>query len=391
MKKIFFVFAIFSLIFVARAAEISGFKVTVMTDKSNGETLISWTKISDQEILLNTDGYAIQWNENLSKITNQEPANRFVDHQKDNITILPSTVHIEKGKTYYFRIYTYKDFPAAERKPPVLTNGSKIFKFVLDKVGNQVKAEKDADNYLEPNDPVIVAPSSSSSGGEEIEKFRAITSQELDTSAILQWSNNNTLASSEFDGFIILVSDKNDFSNKLIEFVAGKGTTSFLAKGLAAATKYFSRGYFYKNTAGEKIKFGEGPILEFTTLAAFSEEKKRNIESMKTRKSGIGKILNELESKNLVVDISTGETTNISNSSSNNSSTNSTNNSTSSTSTNNSNSENAVSTPTDVDSIVNFFEKIDTKKIASISDANKILREIDILKNKLKNKIRTLK
>ncbi|MCF7830564.1 hypothetical protein K9M41_01020 [Candidatus Gracilibacteria bacterium] len=267
MKRFLFlgiVAATFWPIFNTQAAEITNVEIR----PAESTTIIEWDALSDT-ILYQTNGYAIQWDSNQNKMTNQDIAN-IRQYTKTSTNFLNvRTATFEPNEVYYLRVYTY----LKDGRTTILSNGSKLYKFKFkhDQLDGDVEV-------LESNDPIIANNSSDGSSFE----FGKLRVAPYDTYATFSWSRPD-LIKSEFDGIKILVSETASFSNPLVELKTGQDITSGKVAGLTPEKTYYAKPYFYKNVAGEQQNFGDSAMETFTTKKKFSASQIARIERLQER------------------------------------------------------------------------------------------------------------
>lgn len=243
------------------ADEIQNLKVTASDNQVN----IVWDPAS-QEILSKTEGYAVQWSIYQNNIRNDKYARKFLN--QNNLVLRKGS--FETNQAYYFRVYTY----VSEGRSKVLGNGSKILKWTLKSDGEVEEV------YMEANDPVIATTTSSSSSS-TTQKFGTIRVSRFDNFSDISWSKPTKLTAKEYDGFSFEVSKKISMEDPVLSFETSKTIYKARIKNLDANTQYYVRGYFYKEKAGDVVKFGEGTVKPFKTIASIdrtvSSRASRNI------------------------------------------------------------------------------------------------------------------
>gem|GEM_PF-1452288 len=250
MKKFIlaFVVGVFS-VGSSFAADIQDLKVLT----TGSETVIQWTALAE-ESLFGVDGYALQWSDSQTEIANDKAARQFLQSSQSSLAI--RSAGLEYNREYYFRVYTYRK----EGRKTILGNGSQILKWK--KLFNgEVET-----NYFDASDANVSEAVTSGAN----EEFGHVRVTRYDTYAVFAWSRPN-LASSEYDGFSLVMASGNNFSNPLVTTYTGKNDFKGRINGLTPATEYYVRGYFYKTTAGEKVLFGAGNVKSFKTSAKFTE------------------------------------------------------------------------------------------------------------------------
>lgn len=259
-----FVFGTAFLLFSnVSAAQIENLDVT----PAGAQVLIEWDKLSDIE-MYDEDGYALQWSVNQSDIRNDKPY-KLEDKQNLNTRTIRAA-EFDREETYYFRVYSYRK----DGRQGILNNGSKILKWKWLTNGD-VESE-----FIAANDPVISTNDSSSNS---VYSFGNLSAIEYDTSIQFNWSNAN-LADSEYDGYSLVISQKQDLSNPIVDVEIGSAINKAFIEGLTPNTKYYAAGYFYKNSK----KFGKSPTIEMSTLVAFTDAKKARFDKYVIAKGNLG-------------------------------------------------------------------------------------------------------
>ena len=238
---------------------------------NGNEITIEWDAL-DTDILNKTDGYALQWGENLSDIRNDKFAKQYLDKKQVFLNIRAGT--FENDKFYYFRVYTWTKKDDRNR---ILTNGSQIIKW-------KIKFDKstETESLTATNDVDLTGSSDITTSNGSAAVFGNINKKVFDLYAVLKWSKSN-LAKSDYSGFLIEISDKEDFSNILKEIKTTPSVLSLKVKGLVPATSYYARGSFYKEIGGSDEKFGQGITKKFKTQKAFSIAQKQRVERLRKR------------------------------------------------------------------------------------------------------------
>ncbi|MCK5461046.1 hypothetical protein KAI58_03610 [Candidatus Gracilibacteria bacterium] len=234
-------------------------EITDLTVIPNGSQLtIDWSALS-QEIMDNTNGYAIQWSTEQNDVRIDKFAQQF--SSQNSLTLRKASFEINKD--YYFRVYSY----VLDGRNRVLGNGSKILKWQMDFQDNIETSQ------IEPNDPVIsTVVSTTSSEDEVLATFGALRISKFDTFVDFAWSKPSNLTSNDYDGFAFEVSKHSDLKDPIIEFKVNKTRFRTRLKGLEPNTQYHARGYFYKDRGGEAQLFGGEEIKAFKTIIAIDRD-----------------------------------------------------------------------------------------------------------------------
>ena len=91
------------------------------------------------------------------------------------------------------------------------------------------------------------------------------------------------MTTSDFDDFLIVVSEKSDMKDPLVEESVSRDATSVRVTGLTPEKTYYAQGHFKKNSD----TFGESPIKSFKTIKAVSRDsstrQSRNIIKVENR------------------------------------------------------------------------------------------------------------
>lgn len=278
------------------ADEIQNLKVTASDSQIN----IAWDPVS-QEILSKTQGYALQWSIYQNEIRNDKNARKFLN--QNTLTLRKGS--FETNQTYYFRVYTY----ISEGRSKVLGNGSKILKW---KIQSNDEIEE---IYIDANDPVISTTTSSTTSSTASVKFGTLRVSRFDNFADISWSRPTKLTTKEYDGFAFEVSKNIDMTNPVLSFETSKSIYKARLKNLMANTQYYVRGYFYKERAGDVVKFGDSTVKPFKTIRAIDRTKStrasRNLARIEKKSyftATIGGTTSETETAKTTVSSSTNTT-----------------------------------------------------------------------------------
>jgi len=268
-----FTFLLFGSTFsVSYAAEIDGLTASL---SSNGKSLyVSWASVSN-EIITQSDGYALQWSHLQSDVHIDKVGRKFLSFQQSSIYLRAGDFEAEKD--YFFRVYTYKKEGSSFSRA-ILGNGSKILKLEVNNDGT-LGLEN-----IEPNDPVITNNTNSSDSPENnvlLEEFGHLRAEAYDSFIDFYWSRPKKLINSDFDGFHVVLSQNNDLSSPDGILEVDRDNFKGRIKGLKPETRYYAQGFFYKIRAGESQRFGEsGTPKLIKTITSVN----RNIGPNATRK-----------------------------------------------------------------------------------------------------------
>ncbi len=361
MKKLLFVFTLGLFSFVAPAfAGIEGLTVTPTADGK--EIFIQWNPVSS-DITSQVNGYALQWSQNTIDMRTDKPARQWLRSSRQDIQIRAGG--FEKGTDYYFRVYTYKK----EERRRILTNGSKILKWKWNSDGTTETSE------VEPSDPTSSSSSSSSSssGSNPDAEFGALRIKKYDNFIDFYWSRARSLTSSDYDGFHVVLSKNSDMSDPMAILEGSRSTYAGRIKGLVPDTQYYAKGYFYKERAGEKQRFGSSSTKAIKTIKAIN----RNASNRAARN------IKKIEKKALKsVDAGNGSVTDTSTSSSSDDSTTSSESTESSSSSSSSSNSSSSSSSSSASS--------SSSSNSSSSDINKRIAELKAEIRKLQKELRSL-
>lgn len=231
------------------AAQIQNVDVT----PTGNQILIEWDKLSDSEMFDENGGYVIQYSTVQNDIRNDKLYKNQVKSSRNTLTL--RAAGFKRDQTYYFRVYSLH----TEGRLKKLNNGSKIVKWMW-KSNGDVTSE-----FVAANDPVIADNSS-----DRMEfNFGKLRVERFDTSAHFKWSTPS-LASDEYDGFLIVLSKNDDLSDPLAEVSIPKTITTSFFEDLSPETTYYAAGYFKNGST----RFGKSATISFTTLAAFTDRQK---------------------------------------------------------------------------------------------------------------------
>ena len=274
LKKSFIIFGISILSYsVSFAEETKNVRITADKDYLN----VNWDNISNIE---DTKGYALQWSNRQNNVVITKYANLY------NLGKVPGKAlrraSFENNSFYYLRVYTYTKNDNGRN---ILGNGSKLIKWKVDN-RHQITSEE-----IAITDPVITNSGSSDASNtiESIQDFSNIRATAFDNFVNLSWTKPHKLSPSEYDGYILAVSEKSSLDDPIIEADIDKSRREVQFRGLKPETNYYVSGYFYKNQGGEKKKFGKGQTRKFNTIKAIDRTKynraSRNVKKYEKRVS----------------------------------------------------------------------------------------------------------
>ncbi|MCF7906100.1 hypothetical protein K9L63_02845 [Candidatus Gracilibacteria bacterium] len=268
MKRLLFGIFIGGIVFgllpqkSASAEMIQGLKVSL----AGKYALVEWTPLADQ-ILYNTDGYALQISSNESKMRNIDTTEKllFVQDTESSLSLFWPAL-FNRNEYYYLRIYTY----VKEGRDITLTNGSKLLKFQVASVGDELKGDPET---IEPNDPVIA----DSANNDAFNFGKLSVKNPLDEQVDFFWSRPKNMSDNDFDKFLIIVSKEESLAHPVIKARAGQNVTSMQLKGLEPNTTYYAKGFFMKETAGEVQEFGGSELEKFSTVAPLTSDQQSRL------------------------------------------------------------------------------------------------------------------
>jgi len=265
----------FSPILNSNAAEVTGLSVNADYETLN----ILWNPLSSTDFG-SADGYALQFSEKQNDVQITKSVTSY--QSADDISLRRNS--FDNDTFYYARVYTYK---VDDNNDRVLGNGSDMLKFKVD-FNNTVTTEN-----ISITDPVI-----SSTGTEQDMddfEFGTLRKYAYDTFADFFWSLPREMASGDYDGFVLKVSENNDMEDPLVEATVDGETSSIRVTGLTASKTYYAQGFFYKEQGGGIQTFGDSPIRSFETIIAIPRDsasrESRNIikvENRAIRKIAVG-------------------------------------------------------------------------------------------------------
>ena len=250
------------------ASEVSATQIQNLDVTPTGtQVLIEWDKLADTD-MYDELGYALQWSTVQNDVRNDKIYKTTLKKSENTLTL--RAAGFDRDETYYFRVYSY----AKDGRKWYLNNGSKILKWEW-KTNGDVESE-----FIEANDPVI---SDNNGGSSDIYDFGNLSVIEYDKSAQFSWSFPS-LTSSDYDGFNIVISTKNDLSNPVADIDVPNTMNRAFIEGLNPNTKYYASGYFKKGSS----KFGDSPVKELSTLQAFTASKKSRYDKYVLGKGNLG-------------------------------------------------------------------------------------------------------
>ncbi|HEY5713894.1 MAG TPA: hypothetical protein VIT68_00930 [Candidatus Gracilibacteria bacterium] len=257
-----------SFLFSAHAADLG----TPVVNRSGSQLVISWPAYTGTE---DFEGYALQWDDNVYPLKINEYARQYLG-KANSLSI--RGVDFLRREDYYFRVYLWKTNNSGRK---VLIKGSQILHW-----------RENADFTIitltvAPNDPLIVNNDSDSSSdtvvNTDLYNLPNLSKNAYDTFVRFAWSRPN-LASNEFDGTKIELSDSSDFANILITLEADEDDIQGEITGLSPGTTYYARGSYHKND----ILLGTPATRTFTTIAAVPRDGRsvasRNIQKIEKKK-----------------------------------------------------------------------------------------------------------
>ena len=251
------------------AANIQNFKVT-----PSGRKYIqfSWDGLANSDIDQETH-YGLQWSDSISNIRIDKPTQARTSTSRTTFEMPRGNDVFDKDKTYYARVYGF--YRGDMERKNFLTKGSKILKFKWLNNGN-IETE-----YIEPNDPVVVASNATTTAAKNFQKLSVIP---YDTSAQMTWSRTNDV----FDDYVLVLGTDSALSTPLKEFTIDKSFNKALITGLEPGKRYYVAGYLKRNGR----TYGKGETVSFTTLPKFDAIKKRRFEKYIMGRKKYGKLLN---------------------------------------------------------------------------------------------------
>jgi|GEM_PF-6770258 len=248
------------------AAKISNLSVNGNSDYLN----INWDQLSSTDFD-NADGYAVQWSDRESNTDITDSVANYIENNNDDIALRRNS--FENDTYYYARIYTYK-IDGSNRK--VLGNGSDRLKFKIS-FQNEVTSET-----ISVTDPVINNDTGEANDTSNFE-FGTLRKYPYDTFSDLFWSRPSEMATSDFDEFLIVLSENSDMTDPILKTGVDRDSTSVRVTGLTPEKNYYAQGHFKKNSD----TFGDSPVKQFKTIAAIprdsSTRQSRNIIKVENR------------------------------------------------------------------------------------------------------------
>lgn len=250
----------------ASATKITGLGVSA----SNDNLVLLWDALSGSDFD-DADGYAVQWSDRESYTDITDSVTFYVDGNVDDSSLRRNS--FENDTYYYFRVYAYELDANNQR---VLRNGSDRLKFKVDFL-NQITTET-----ISVTDPVVDTSSGSEVDVSDFE-FGTLRKYPYDTFVDLFWSRPREMTSSDYDGFMIVLSEKSDMTDPILETQVMREANSVRVTGLKPETQYYAQGHFDKNSN----PFGGSDIRSFKTIAAVprdnSTRQSRNIVKVENR------------------------------------------------------------------------------------------------------------
>lgn len=243
---------IISVFTLGAEAKVEGIRITADADYVN----IFWNQLEASQ-MSDLNGYAIQWSDRQSDVVNTFPANIY---EKNVGSISLRRGSFESNRTYYLRVYTYLNEGVGKNIP---SHGSDMIKWSISNLDEVTIADT-----INVTDAVIT--SSEASGTTTVDtsdfEFGALRASYYDTFADFSWSRPYNMASSDYDGFRIEVSESADATDPIVFVQASPKTYKARIMGLSPETNYYAKGYFYKGAA----TFGDSAIKSFKTHAVIN-------------------------------------------------------------------------------------------------------------------------
>jgi hypothetical protein len=233
-----------------------------------------WDRLSPEDFG-DADGYAIQWSERQSDVQITKSVTLYQENNVDDLTLRRNS--FDNDINYFARVYTYK---IDANNDKVLGNGSDMYKFKMD-FNNTVTSER-----IAITDPVVSSSTGVAQDTSDFE-FGVLRRYAYDSFADFFWSQPREMTSSDFDGFMIRISESNDMNDPIIETTIDNENSSLRITGLKPDMTYYAQGYFYKEQGGEDKTFGDSVIRSFTTIISIprdsSTRQSRNILKVENR------------------------------------------------------------------------------------------------------------
>lgn len=243
----------------ANSTAISGIKLTVSGDY----VTISWDDL-DKTKKSELDGYAVAWGDDKLDVRNDKIARQYLNNFPTSLE-LRKDVTFDRDDYYHIRVFGYKK----EDRKYVNTYGSKIIKWKYD-INNAVTS-----TIEEPNDPVIADNSSNNNSSSNTSSFSfgVLRSIPYDTMIRFSWSHPD-LTDSEFDNFVIVLSEKSDLSEAILEADIDKKILKARIDGLKPNTTYYAAGYFEEDGK----RFGKSDTITIKTIALLDSAGKAKLQ-----------------------------------------------------------------------------------------------------------------
>jgi len=237
---------------ISHAEGVDNLRVEATTDYIN----IFWDDFSGTGF----EGYALQFSDRETDVQINKNANLYLRPGESSVSLRRNS--FGNNVNYYTRISTYGIEDETNAK--IKANGSYMLKWDVDFWNNVESSTTDI------TDPVVVTTSGSSTtvDKDSLFEFGELRSTAFDTFINLSWSKPVLMATSDFDGFLIRISENSDLSDPILEATYDRDETQSQIKGLQADTQYYAAGYFYENSGGQNVVFGNNEIDAIRTINA---------------------------------------------------------------------------------------------------------------------------
>jgi hypothetical protein len=234
---------------------------------TGNQILIEWDKLTDSEMYDENGGYILQYSTVQNDIRNDKAYKNQVKSNQNTITL--RAAGFERNITHFFRVYSLK----IDGRSKSLNNGSKILKWMW-KSNGDITSE-----FVAANDPVISDDSS-----DDLEfNFGKLRAERFDKSVHFKWSTSS-LSSSDYDGFVIVLSKNDDLSSPVAEVIVPSTIITSFFEGLTPSTTYYAAGYLKKGST----RFGKSETISFVTLPEFDARQKATYERVVLKRGNLG-------------------------------------------------------------------------------------------------------
>ena len=239
---------------------------------------ITWPALEQTEIDKGFTGYAIQWNEDMLKMDNDDSMRLTVP-----LTTLShefSRVGLEANTPIYFRVYAY--FTGSDNKK-YYTHGSDIVNFTY-------ATNNTATSTLSTRTDTIIYPSSitatsTANADTTAYTFPNMTFKKYDTFAIATFGSPYGVPTTYLDGYFIDISESSTFSTLVAKAdLSTPDLRSVKFTNLKPNTTYYIRASYYENTGSTKRTFGTSSTYTIKTIAALTLDQKAKLDILVRQK-----------------------------------------------------------------------------------------------------------